>query len=97
MLGWLRRRRAFARAVDEEIAGLTARHGEHAFDVAYSRAREYVQTEEDRRFNQAVRREMAKRLGIEYGLDTATRYLTKPPPRRSVRPRPDISRLLRRS
>lgn len=70
------RRRDFRRAVDAEIAALLARHGESAFEVAQSRAREYVQTEEDRRFNQAVRRELANRLGITYGLDTATRLLT---------------------
>lgn len=80
MLGWLRRRRAFVQAVEVEIAGLVARHGEHAFDVAYSRARELVQSEEDRRFNQAVRRRLAKRLGIEYGLDTATRMLMRDGP-----------------
>lgn len=77
MLRWLRRRREFKQAVEAEIASLVARHGEHAFEVAYSRAREPVQTEEDRRFNQAVRREFAKRLGITYGLDTATRMLMR--------------------
>lgn len=75
MLGWLRKKREFERRVDAEIAELDRRHGEHAYDVAYSRARERVQTEDDRRFKQAVRCKMAKQLGIEYGLDTATRYL----------------------
>jgi hypothetical protein len=80
MLRWLRRRREFKQAVEAEIERLIARHGEHAFEVAYSRARERVQTEEDRRFNQAVRREFAKRLGITYGLDTATRMLMRDEP-----------------
>ena len=77
MLGWLRKKREFERRVDAEIAELDRRHGEHAYGVAYSRARERCQTESDRRFNQAVRRKMAKQLRIEYGLDTATRYLDK--------------------
>ncbi len=77
MLRWLRRKRELERRVDAEIAELDRRHGEHAYGVACSRAREQVQTEDDRRFNQAVRRKMAKQLGIEYGLDTATRYLDK--------------------
>ncbi len=77
MLGWLRRKREFERRVDAEIAELDRRHGEHAYGVAYSRARERVQTDDDRRFNQAVRHKMAKQLGIEYGLDTATRCIDR--------------------
>jgi hypothetical protein len=77
MLGWLRRKREFERRVDAEIAELDRRHSEHAYGVAYSCARERVQPEDDRRFNQAVRSKLARRLGIEYGLDTATRYLDK--------------------
>ncbi len=77
MIGWLPSRREFSRAIDAEIARLVTRHGEHAYGVAYSRAREHVQTEEDRRFNQAVRRELAKRLGIGYGVDAATRWLDR--------------------
>lgn len=75
MLGWVRERRAFRQRIEAEIAELSRRYGEHAYEVAYGRARERVQTDEDRRFNQAVRRELARRLGIEYGVDTATRYL----------------------
>jgi hypothetical protein len=74
MLGWLRRRRDFRQRVEAKAARLMDSLGYDALPTAYDESRDLSLTDEERRFNMAVRRAIEKRLGGVPQPDTATRY-----------------------
>lgn len=81
-LDWIpiiRRRRAFRDAVDREARALIARFGDRAYDAACLIARaveaKHLIDEHPDHYWTEVRYRTADLMGIEIGLDTATRML----------------------
>lgn len=77
MLAWWRRRKERQQQVIRNADNLMALFGDCAYSAALSRARHEDENGGDPRYWFAVRREIARRTGIEVGLDTATRYLSR--------------------
>lgn len=79
MLVLWRRHKAYRERVRREVDGLIERHGASAYEVARSRRIETLRqpNRAEHRFWCAVAREMARRMGRQVGLDTATRYLER--------------------
>ena len=76
MLSWWRRRKARQQKVIRDADNLMALFGERAYFEALARAQHEEGQGLDSRYWLAVRREIARRIGKEVGLDTATRYLS---------------------
>ena len=75
MLTWWRRRKERQQQVIRDADNLMALFGEGAYSATLSRARHEAKNDRDPRHWFAVRREIARRVGKDIGLDTATRYL----------------------
>ena len=75
MLSWWRRRKERQQQVNRDADNLVALFGDGAYSEALARARNEVENGADPRHWFAVRREIARRIGKEVELDTATRYL----------------------
>lgn len=71
VLGWCRRRQAFAVAVQNQAAELIAQHGDHAYRLARDAGRRTISDDQQARFWVAVAREIARQQGHEIGVDTA--------------------------
>jgi hypothetical protein len=77
MWSYFRQRRARQEQVIRDADNLMALFGDRAYSAALSRARHEEKEDRDPRHWFAVRREIARRVGKEPGLDTATRYLER--------------------
>jgi hypothetical protein len=75
MFSWWRRRKERRQQVIRDADNLMALFGDRAYAEALRRARHEDETGRDPSHWFAVRREIARRVGKEVGLDTATRYL----------------------
>jgi hypothetical protein len=77
VLGWWRRRQAYAATVRDQAAELIAQHADGAYRLARSAGRQSELDGRQAQFWAAVAQEIARRQGHETGLDTATRYLER--------------------
>ncbi|BBF92141.1 hypothetical protein [Blastochloris tepida] len=77
VLGWWRRRQAYAAAVEDQAAELIAQHGDHAYRLARDAGRLTSADDLQVHFWAKVAQEIARRQGHEIGADTATRYLER--------------------
>jgi hypothetical protein len=77
MFSWWRRRNERQKQVIRDADNLMALFGERAYFEALARAHREEGQGLDSRYWLAVRREVARRIGKEIGLDTATRYLSR--------------------
>ena len=77
MLAWWRRRKERQRQVIKDADNLTALFGDAAYSAALGRAQHEDEAGGDSSHWFAVRREVARRIGRDIGLDTATRYLER--------------------
>ena len=75
MLTSWRRRKERQQQVSRDADNLMALFGDGAYSAALTRARHEDEMGADPSHWLAVRREIAKRVGKDVGLDTATRYL----------------------
>lgn len=75
MLSWWRRRKECEQQVIRDADNLMVLFGERTYSEALARARHEDENDRDPRHWFAVRREIARRVGKDIGLDTATRYL----------------------
>jgi hypothetical protein len=72
-----RRRKERRQQVIRYAINLMALYGERAYSAALARARHEDENDRYPRHWFAVRREVARRRGVEVGLDTATQYVSK--------------------
>jgi hypothetical protein len=77
MFSWWRQRKERQRQVLRDADNLMALFGERAHFEALGRARHEDENGRDSRHWLAVRREIARQIGKDIGLDTATRYLSR--------------------
>jgi hypothetical protein len=75
MLSWWRRRKERQQQVSQDADNLIVLFSERAYSAALARARHEDENEGDPSHCFAARREIARRVGKEVGLDTATRHL----------------------
>jgi tetrahydromethanopterin S-methyltransferase subunit G len=74
MLKWWRRRRERQQQVVRDADNLEALFGHRAYSEAIARARLEEEEGRDAQHWLAVRQEIARRIGKDIGLDTATKY-----------------------
>jgi hypothetical protein len=76
MWSWWRQRKECEQQVLRDADNLMALFGNRAYSAALDRARHEEENDRDPRYWLRVRREIARRVGKEPGLDAATRYLS---------------------
>lgn len=76
MWSWWRQRKERGQQVLRDADNLMALFGSRAYSAALDRARHEEEHDRDPRYWLRVRREIARRIGKEPGLDTATRYVS---------------------
>jgi hypothetical protein len=77
MLSWWRQRKERQQQVSRDSDNLMAQFGDRTYSEALARARHEDENDRNPCHWFAVRREIAKRIGKEVRLDTATRYVNR--------------------
>jgi hypothetical protein len=77
MWSWWRQRKVSQQQVIRDADNLMALYGEGAYSAALARARHDDERGCDPDHWFRVRREIARRIGKDVGLDTATRYISE--------------------